>query len=152
MWNIFVHACLFCPWFLFRTYINLALLCLSLQRLLLHLILKFSVSSILNPWLLFIFLLIFPQIMMTSVILNANNTEWQLTKDNFQNSVSYQPHSLVQQVDFYRSFVFWLSYFYIYIQKLIRFFFPLFEAYSDCVMVAVRRGKSQPVLLKHVFS
>ena len=77
MWNIFVHACLFCPWFLFRTYSNLALLCLSLQHLLLHLLLKLSLSSILNLWLLFIFLLIFLQIMMKSVILDANNTEWQ---------------------------------------------------------------------------
>ena len=39
----------------------------------------------------------------------------KLTKDNFQNSVSYQPLSLVQQVDFYSSFVLWLFYFYIYI-------------------------------------
>ena len=41
----------------------------------------------------------------------------KLTKDNFQNNVSYQPLSLVQQVDFYSSFVFWLFYF--YTQKLI---------------------------------
>lgn len=51
----------------------------------------------------------------------------KLTKDNFQNSVSYQPLSFVQQVDFYSCFVFWLFYFYIYIYpKINSLFFSTF--------------------------
>lgn len=50
----------------------------------------------------------------------------KLTKDNFQNSVSYQPLSLVQQVDFYSSFVFWLFYFSLYIYPKINSLFSTF--------------------------
>ena len=144
MWNTFVRACLSCPWFLFRTYSNLIGSSLSVS----------PTPFIASPFKTLLFLYLES---LTFVYFPANlssdsdevcdpwcqqywGTVSKLTKDNFQNSVSYQPLSLVQQVDFYSSLVFW--HFNFYIQKSIRFFSTFWSVQWLCYYLAVRRGKS----------